>query len=345
VRPSDLLSHQAEFTRRYTAESNPDTRMAQTLFAASWLAHQGRSNRDLTELMRNIDTRPNLVPQVVRDTPEVIGHFAQMAMPIKVEPTMVDLVSWVADDFADTEAIDMGLAPAPFGLVFLEKPIVCAGPDDLPVHIDWLLWGQSYGQTYRGMAVCGFNDGGRPDPLTARWLAETRQAGYGAHPYHYVFMGALGDTLPLGPADDGPTFARPVIYNDVNEDGDVVMSFATWTGWNVNRWVYALWVVMNQEIADVREEHADRATKRRMARMRLPPAVSVIRLRRPANPHRQHEEGHVEWQHHWIVRGHPRWQACGPGRRERKLIWVPMHTKGDLSKPLHQSKKVYDVAR
>lgn len=123
------------------------------------------------------------------------------------------------------------------------------------------------------------------------------------------------------------------------------MEFSTWPGPNMSRWLYALWVVMGQEIADVREEHADRATKRRMTRMKLPPAVTVITLRRPANPHRHDEEGHVEWQHHWFVRGHPRWQPYGPGRQEKKLIWIGPHVKGNLNAPLKQTDKVYRVAR
>lgn len=350
MRPADLLAHQADLVRRYgDTNNNPDIRMMQTLFSASWLANQRRKQEDLQRIIRMLteDRNDPRIPAVVRDTPEVIGHFAQMAMPIKVEPNMVDLVTWVAEDFADTEVIDMGLAPGPFGLVFLEKPLVLAGPGDLPVHIDWMLWGQSYGERTRAMATCGFNDAGRPDPLAKPWMDQVRKHGYGIHPYNFTYVGAMADGQRVGPIDHGPTMARPVVFDELDDHGVPTgsMSFETWTCWNTNRWLYALWVVMNQEIADINEEHADRATKRRMARMRLPPAISVIKLRRPANPHRQHEEGHVEWQHCWYVRPHPRWQAYGPGRSERKLIWIPGHWKGDLDKPISQSTKVYRVAQ
>jgi hypothetical protein len=172
------------------------------------------------------------------------------------------------------------------------------------------------------------------------------------------FLSALIQGENLGARDYGPMFCRPIVYSatpewndlkDANGDrireGQRLMEYATWNGANMQRWLYALWVVMGQEIAHLQEEQADRATKRRMTRMKLPPAITVITLRRPANPHRQQGDGHVEWQHHWFVRGHPRWQPYGVGRQERKLIWINPHVRGNLDAPLHQTEKVYRVSR
>lgn len=36
----------------------------------------------------------------------------------------------------------------------------------------------------------------------------------------------------------------------------------------------------------------------------------------------------------WTVRGHQRWQACGPEHRQRKLIWVPPYWKGPVDAPI-----------
>ena len=204
----------------------------------------------------------------------------------------------------------------------------------------------------------GFNSGLRPDPVTQQWVESSKVDGFSGHPYNGCFLSAVIQGEELGQKDWGPMFCRPMVYSatpnmdgkldgfgDRVSKGERLMEYATWNGPNIQRWLYALWVVMGQEIADVREEQADRATKRRMARMKLPPAITVITLRRPANPHRNEGDGQVEWQHHWYVRGHPRWQACGPGRQERKLIWINPHVRGNLDAPLHQSHKVYKVSR
>jgi hypothetical protein len=52
---------------------------------------------------------------------------------------------------------------------------------------------------------------------------------------------------------------------------------------------------------------------------------------------------HVEWQGQWIVNGFWRWQAFGPGRTERKRIWVDGFVKGPADKPLIKRKRVYSV--
>jgi hypothetical protein len=44
--------------------------------------------------------------------------------------------------------------------------------------------------------------------------------------------------------------------------------------------------------------------------------------------------GNVDWSHRWIVRPHWRQQACGPGRLERRSIWIQAHVKGPEDKPL-----------
>lgn len=80
------------------------------------------------------------------------------------------------------------------------------------------------------------------------------------------------------------------------------------------------------------------------------PSVQVVALRRSArtpadgaSPERR--EGAREYHHRWIVRGHPRLQACGPGRQDRKLIWIEAHPAGPPDKPLRTKERVYAVIR
>jgi hypothetical protein len=372
VRPADLLGLQADFLRRFSdPDDNPDTRMMKTQVTAVERAIRARENgrdvdgKDLSEAIRDGRYAP-MATNSVRHA----AQAAQGGMPIMVSPQMVDLVSWVADDFLDTTAVDIGIAPAPYGFVWLDKPIIVPGGVDAErdrtdpdVHIDLLVWAPlprlADGSVYdrHAYTFMGFNSSLRPDPVSVAWNEGAKADGFRGHSFMLDFLSAMVDGERLGEKNFGPMFCRPMIYDATTaEDGTVdgfgdqmregqrLMEYATWNGPNVQRWLYALWVVMGQEIADVREEHADRATKRRMARMKLPPAITVITLRRPPS-HRHEGESQVEWQHHWYVRGHPRWQACGPGRQERRLIWINPHVRGNLDAPLKQSTKVYRVAR
>lgn len=157
----------------------------------------------------------------------------------------------------------------------------------------------------------------------------------------YSHFTSLSQDERMGPKE----WAVDDLIKTIQRQGGTTMQQRIVPTRNLTRFIYALWTVMNQPIAVLEQREPDRATKRRMTRMKIPPQVTVITLRRPENPHRHDEEGHVEWQHHWVVRGHPRWQAYGPRRSERKLIWIGPHLRGNLDAPLHQSQKVYRVSR
>lgn len=117
---------------------------------------------------------------------------------------------------------------------------------------------------------------------------------------------------------------------------------------NAIRRVIALWDLLNESVNVVTHGNAnlDRPTVRRARRANLPGRVTVVKLRRAKYVDREYI-GHtaVDWSHRWIVRRHKRWQACGPGRTERKLIWIESHVKGPENAPVMQSKKVYRLDR
>jgi hypothetical protein len=47
-----------------------------------------------------------------------------------------------------------------------------------------------------------------------------------------------------------------------------------------------------------------------------------------------------------VVKGHPRLQPCGPGRTDRKLIWISPYPKGPNDAPFKESGlTVYAVVR
>jgi hypothetical protein len=80
------------------------------------------------------------------------------------------------------------------------------------------------------------------------------------------------------------------------------------------------------------------------------PTVQVVALRKtmrtPAeNAPADRAAGARNYQCRWIVQGHPRMQVCGPGRKDRKLIWIEAHPAGPADKPLRTKEKVYAVVR
>jgi hypothetical protein len=101
------------------------------------------------------------------------------------------------------------------------------------------------------------------------------------------------------------------------------------------------------------EGHVERHARKRMQReFKLPdkPTVTVVALRKAVRVAVEPTEGAAassSRQYHvrWIVKGHPRMQACGPGRADRKLIWIESHPAGPEDKPLRTKTTVFAVVR
>lgn len=72
--------------------------------------------------------------------------------------------------------------------------------------------------------------------------------------------------------------------------------------------------------------------------------VKVVNLRtlarRPSAPSEPREGGR-EYAHRWVVRGHWRQQAHGPGRSLRRTTWVPPHVKGPEGAPFLPAETVF----
>lgn len=99
--------------------------------------------------------------------------------------------------------------------------------------------------------------------------------------------------------------------------------------------------------------HIERHARKRMMKehkLTEPPLVQVVALRKSARTEAssapaERQDGAREYHCRWIVTGHPRRQVCGPGRKDRKLIWIEAHIAGPDDKPLRTREKVYAVIR
>lgn len=105
--------------------------------------------------------------------------------------------------------------------------------------------------------------------------------------------------------------------------------------------------VLTSELGSV-ERHARRRYVREH-QLSEEPTVRVVALRRSqvqaSEPRDGESESSREYTCRWIVKGHTRLQACGPGRADRKLIWVEAHPAGPEDKPLKTRETVYAVVR
>jgi hypothetical protein len=99
------------------------------------------------------------------------------------------------------------------------------------------------------------------------------------------------------------------------------------------------------------QPHVERHLRRRHERdFSIKPKVHVIALRKsaaePAEPSEQADGTKRHLSVRFVVRGHNRLQPCGPGRMDKKLIWIDSYPKGPDDAPFKPpSDRVYAVIR
>ena len=108
-------------------------------------------------------------------------------------------------------------------------------------------------------------------------------------------------------------------------------------------------LMMIPTVASVIPDFPDGRDARLRGRDNIPPArVTTIDLR-PMRfvsvVERDGEEPTRVYRHRWMVRGHWRNQAHGPGRTERRPTWVPSYIKGPEGAPLLAREHVYTWRR
>lgn len=113
------------------------------------------------------------------------------------------------------------------------------------------------------------------------------------------------------------------------------------------RVVAALWTLLHQDGIAATTTHVVPRQQRRHAERKgvtdpKGSAVQVVTLRKL---HRTRPDGEPEhdgrhYSHRWVVNGHWRNAAVGPGRTQRRLTWVTPHIKGPDDAPLLTKQRV-----
>ncbi|MEU0497934.1 hypothetical protein [Mycobacterium sp. NPDC006124] len=103
--------------------------------------------------------------------------------------------------------------------------------------------------------------------------------------------------------------------------------------------VGAAWLLMGQPTVTATRVFDDAPRARTQAPEPAtgnPDRVSIIELRRPMSPPREHDGEHPErrYSSRWWVGGHWRQQACGPNHADRRPKWIAPYVKGPEGAPL-----------
>ena len=200
------------------------------------------------------------------------------------------------------------MLPDSVGLVVFEVPII--GKDgrdsEVTVTVGAMLWGP--------VMFEGTTDHPWPEPR--RCLGISIYSPLGGHP----------QLLPTGtcvwPFGEPPDFA---LTGDPHRDASLAED---------RRRLLALWLLSSQPgVATETEAVLPRHVARRAARAgQEPPKVRVIHLRHIEGGGQ--EAGDRSYHHRWLVSGHWRQQAVGPGHSQRRPTYIHPHLKGPEGAPL-----------
>jgi len=137
---------------------------------------------------------------------------------------------------------------------------------------------------------------------------------------------------------------KPSITYHIIKNGERILNSETNNKYPILRMA----AFLNSPYVKTPHERLDRATRRQLIRAGEPEkaeeTVRVVDLRAIQHEAGKTAEGRqIDWSRQWWVRGHIRNQACGPGMKDHKLVWIPPYLKGPEDKPIVE--KVYRVVR
>lgn len=354
MRPGEVLDAQGDLLERL------DDSQFRTVMDALAEFEFGRSGGDRHDFQKNEDT----------PLASMLATGLKAAYAYRVTHDMSMMVEHASMGLDGLDRFDHSLAPTGCGFVAFDRPMPVQDMRGKTMLIHYLVWGPVglnlvSGSRRTGTLMVAFNDTWRqPDQVQDtfyegvldHFIEEVGEKD--AHQIVESHRRTMGRWATVGASvftDDqrlGPALSLP---NEEDQARLIAEGDTPVPGTNVIRYLHALWLMMGQTVARVEPEEPDRPSRRRAVKRKLPPKVTVIKLRRETGgSQRQHGESDVEWAHRWVVRGHWRWQAVSerhhlaqeiePGKF-RARIWINPFVKGPESAPFRQSDKVYSLER
>ena len=309
--PREVLDLHADLQRSF-AKPEPLLRRTMTEYArkdleagpAAWAASHLHPARRLSDLDPWINSFSS-------------DLFAATTYQVTAE--MIDLAAGLTVNTPNLGQISQRDLPAPWGFVWLDKPIPRPSVEDgdLPSQ---LMHAFSWAVVPELPVQIGTVDGSVLTLTESTPGVRLRKWGYCDDPDVYPrplhMMGQ--NTIPVG-------------HNIRTELPDHHM-------------IHMLWILMGMEIVSTDPEQVERAARRRAENLKYQ-QVHVVQLRRTARrdtgPPRK-----VDWSCTWLVRGHPRAAPHGgtfaDGRSE---TWVKPYIKGPEGAPFRASDLLYKLSR
>jgi len=283
-----------------------------------------------------------------------------------VSPLMIRLATELAPEMPDENLLPYDL-PSTSGWMWFGMPYQQLDIRRKVMSNDAILWHVNGGK----VRLWHFTHRSNPNDWVNQWAllhwGEDQMTRLPILSVNHVFEMTFNETLPRGITWDTPLpFDANVEWTrQDNDDGSYTMTMHTDTPIEglakgeepryvrspLAAFIVCLWRLCQQSIASRWEEDAARPARRRMLRANVPVRpISVIALRR-FDQTEAHPDAHVEWQHHWVVRGHWRHQPykeeLPDGTKETvyRYIYISPYLKGDLDKPLLHREKVNALVR
>lgn len=257
------------------------------------------------------------------------------ASAFRVSDDMSTLIQFAASQLDESDEWDPDLAPTPAGLVRFDNPLIIQDMEGRQQKAHWILWGPISVTDGRATLTYMFNDHNDPDEVALEYLDDPSAHALGR--WGSVQGGIAIEGFHLGPAQS----ITPAEAGAALRAGRT--PFATTNG---GRYLHAFWLMLAQQVTAVEPEHVRKTSYRLGAQAGITdPSVRLVSLRSGSAGARNSGESGVQWTHRWAVRGHWRWQAHGPGRGQRRRIWIEPFVKGPPDAPLVVTRKVYDVTR
>lgn len=309
-----------------------------------------------------LDARPLIGDQLARQEGAKIASILPAAFRVSsayyVEPAMTDMILFASAGMDETDRFRYDELPTECGFAYFEKPLVIHDIRGADLFVNGLLWCSTRtvdpdtGIEQPGVLLTMFNDHAHtPDTIALRIMN-------GDHTYldYDIYRAAMGRWGCIGfeKLQTGMQIGPPLATVHPNKLADIEASAYVSTEFtNILRQVHAFWLLLNQTITDVSEADIPRPFAKRAKKAKIPPRVTVIRLRRHEKRGDGIGENNVEWQHQWLVRGHWAWRHCSEhhplaepdgagGYRAR--VWIRPYVKGPEGKPLHVTEKVFHLA-
>lgn len=381
MRPSEVLDAQVDLIERL---GEPTFRGQITNMVSSALGGMDEAYHDLrmaTNAREKARAREEIRhwEQQYASAPDLLLRHLKASYAYRVSHDMSLMVEHAASMIDDTDQFLPALAPTGCGIARFDSPLRYTDIQGKIMLVHWMVWGPAAGRMRQtnetidgGTAVWMFNDTwSQPDEVQQEIIADAAHEEDGIKAEFLRRMGrwaTIGVTVLFPGQRFGPATAMPPESQAARllAEGREPMP-----GTNPNRFIQALWMLLNQTITKVEREEAERPARRRAKRMGLPSEVTVVRLRREEGAY-EPTETEVEWQHRWIVRQHWRWQPYGSRRADHAHVYGPIevesgtlvqrcvhegcenhltriiinpYVKGPEGAPLKQSEKVYSLDR